>query len=198
MPTNRKLGGTTLEGNDTAFMEFADCCNSMSNTVDFVTKYGLLERDPATYRWWLPIRYVEQIQDIADTMRDAVQRWEKSKKTNDFEKLIPLFNWLADPEDRLGDDYSENDPSPASVSVLLRHRADRAGPPLLSMVPDDLGAALWLQFGQAVSANSQLRRCAVCPTWFSFGTGTGRRKSAHYCSDRCRKAAWKNSEEVAK
>ncbi len=61
--------------------------------------------------------------------------------------------------------------------------------PVLSLAPKDLKAALWLQVAQHVSGDHQLRLCLHCGTGFVFGSGTGRRRSGHYCSDRCRKAA---------
>ncbi len=188
-----------LEGNSAAFMEYAHCYDSASNTVRFVTEYGLPVEEPPSSDLWLLMHSTECIQGGAGLMRHAVGVWDDAKQKNDFGELLLLFNWGRLPESWDDLDYDASiDQSRALTSVKLRHRGNRDGPPLLSMVPEDLEAALWLQFGQAVSANSQLQRCAVCPTWFSYGTGTGRRKSAHYCSDRCRKAAHRNCKEAAK
>ena len=188
-----------LEGNSAAFMEYAHSYDSASNTVNFVTEYGLPEEEPPSSDLWLLKHSTECIQEGAGFMWDAVGVWDVAKQKNDFGELLLLFNWGRLPESRDDLDYDASiDGSRALTSVKLRHRGDRDGPPLLSMVPEDLEAALWLQFGQAISANSQLQRCAVCPTWFSYGTGTGRRKSAHYCSDRCRKAAHRHRKETRK
>ncbi len=188
-----------LEGNSAAFMDYAHCYDSASNTVNFVTEYGLPGEESPSSDLWLLMRSTKRIQGGAGLMRDAVGVWDDAKQKNDFGELLLLFNRGRLPESRDDFDYDALiDQSRALTSVKLRHRGDRDGPPLLSMVPEDLEAALWLQFGQAVSANSQLQRCAVCPTWFSYGTGTGRRKSAHYCTDRCRKAAHRNRKEAAK
>ena len=78
-------------------------------------------------------------------------------------------------------------PTPGLEAVLRQHPGSIRN--TLYLTPDGLLRAMELQFLQTVSNDTQLRKCAICPTWFSYGTGTGRRKSAHYCSDRCRKAA---------
>jgi hypothetical protein len=43
--------------------------------------------------------------------------------------------------------------------------------------------ALWLQFGQAMMREGQLRLCPHCGDWFETGFGTGRRKDARFCCD---------------
>src|SRR5690606_11957231 len=67
--------------------------------------------------------------------------------------------------------------------------------PALHLEPINLMAGLWLQVAQHISSDHQLRRCGHCGTAFVFGSGTGRRRSGHYCSDRCRKAAWMAEKE---
>ena len=62
--------------------------------------------------------------------------------------------------------------------------------PVLYFTPPTLLSALWVQAAQHVSGGHSLRQCLHCGTAFVFGSGTGRRRSGHYCSDRCRKAAW--------
>lgn len=66
------------------------------------------------------------------------------------------------------------------------------GRPTMRITPQTLHDALWLQVAQSLSSATGLRQCVECGSWFVFGTGTGRRKSADYCSDRCRKAAWRH------
>jgi len=34
------------------------------------------------------------------------------------------------------------------------------------------------------------KQCKLCPNEFYYGTGTGRRSTSKYCSDKCRKKAW--------
>jgi hypothetical protein len=65
-------------------------------------------------------------------------------------------------------------PDPATGSWQLRLR------------PPTLRDAIWLQFGQAITSNAELRSCAHCGKWFEAGQGSGRRKDAKFCSDECR------------
>ena len=102
-------------------------------------------------------------------MQAYIELWEKSKQEKDFRELITEFN-NKEGSIRNWEPY-------ARVEVLLR---PTVAEPSLCVVPRDLDAALWLQFAQAVSNNTQLQRCSVCPAWFTYGTGTGRRKSAQY------------------
>lgn len=69
--------------------------------------------------------------------------------------------------------------------------------PALYIEPPNLLSALWLQIAQHVTSDRKFRRCLQCGTGFVFGSGTGRRRSGHYCSDRCRKAAWLINQEQA-
>jgi hypothetical protein len=56
----------------------------------------------------------------------------------------------------------------------------------LKLQPPSLLDALWLQFGQAITSNAELRSCGQCGKWFEAGPGSGRRKDAKFCSDTCR------------
>jgi hypothetical protein len=64
------------------------------------------------------------------------------------------------------------------------------------LVPPDLIAALWFQFGQyACAGAARLFRCQHCNEPFTVGIGTGRRSTAKYCSNRCKVAAFKARQE---
>jgi hypothetical protein len=56
----------------------------------------------------------------------------------------------------------------------------------LKLAPPTLLDAIWLQFGQALTSNANLRPCDQCGTWFEAGAGSGRRADAKFCSDECR------------
>ena len=185
--SDRVLRFEPLKGNDAAFMEYAECFDSVSNLLRFVEKYGPPHQ--AQYpdgSAWLDNWVVEDNQNEANWMRDAVLCWDEAKQSGDYRRLIHSFNTATFFD--TDEDYDEDDEGMARMRLRLRSYPG-VDLPTLSVVPSDLDSALWLQFAQAVSANTQLQRCAVCPTWFAYGTGTGRRKSAHYCSDKCRKAA---------
>ncbi len=183
-----------LEGNDAAFMELADCYDSVPNVRNFVTKYGFLEDIYMPGPTAFPIKPMASFQEGAEEIRNAIKLWEEAKAKNNFDHFL---SWI-ETEDETGSPLHPDHVANVPMNVRLRHRADHSGAPFLSIIPQNLEVALWLQFFQTVSADRQLRRCAVCPTWFSYGTGTGRRKSAHYCSDRCRKAAHRNRKEAAR
>ena len=72
------------------------------------------------------------------------------------------------------------------------------GKPSLHLVPLTLIAAIWLQIGMAITSGTGLRACKWCRQPFMFGSGTSRRKSGHFCSDKCRKASWKAVQEGSK
>ena len=192
----RRLVSNPIEEGAT-FLEYAECAESLESLHAFVERYGVLHRGGLLGNecFGLATHHAEGIQVYASDMRRAVDLWNVSKSDGRYERLSRHFNlgfWRQ--REEISDDASSTnedfDHEPyATMYPMLRQRADGQGPPFLSIVPESLDSALWLQFAQAVSSNTQLRRCAVCPTWFSYGTGTGRRKSAHYCSDKCRKAA---------
>ena len=147
------------------FREFADLKCSPASIKAFANKYGLLTNDEAGAQrstWYERIK----------RMRESVALWKKGKKTGDLSEFIEMFN--------------KGPRGISSIGLVPTVDPER---PDLHIVPRDLLAGMWLQFGQAVSANMQLKKCLQCPTWFAYGTGTGRRKSGLYCSDRCRKAA---------
>ena len=190
--SQRLLKGNSLDDLEPgAFLELADCYKSMPNTLIFVGKHGLLnwgtrilgEIDD------LYIQRVTEFQRIAKKMNLAIGLWEKSKSTNDFGEIIQWYNGGGKATSFI--DFGEKERGAYSTNLRphLRLSRERMKPPIFTFVPENLVSALWLQFAQSVSLNSTLSRCLICPTWFAYGTGTGRRKSAHYCSDKCRKAA---------
>ena len=56
----------------------------------------------------------------------------------------------------------------------------------LKLLPPTLLDAIWLQLGQALTSNADLKQCGHCLTWFEAGVGTGRRADAKFCTDKCR------------
>ena len=144
---------------------------TLPNVKEFVDKYGLLKSSQKPSR-------VGDVVWESMCMNDAVYWWEKGRETGDLTQCIKEWNKVR------------------MTSIDIRFgKAWDAAHPALFIVPKDLLSAMWLQFAQAVSAMTNLRRCNWCPTWFAYGTGTGRRKSAHFCSDRCRKAAHRHQKE---
>ena len=153
------------------FMEFARCEQTPESAKAFADKYGLLVSPNK------PMPLIE-FDSWITVMVSALELWEAGLKTQDLSGLIFGFNARADMQAHVRFNRSWDDSHPA-----------------LYIVPNNLLAAMWLQFAQAVSTQTDLRRCLHCPTWFTYGPGTGRRKTAFYCSDRCRRAAHRAKEE---
>lgn len=171
----RKVIRRPLEQHSALFMEFADLENSDKAVLRFANEFGLLHG-------WHPVENLEWWLHLVDLMRSAVEKWKTFKKEGDLKNFTDWFNNFR----RI---------TKCSITIGPSSYPNR---PALYVEPSDLWSAMHLQFAQMISADAQLQRCATCPTWFTFGTGTGRRKSAHYCSDRCRKAAWLASQNKSK
>ena len=149
------------------FREFADLELNRVDVLRFVDKYG----HPETYGTAdnLPSgRRLNFLYRRVETMRAIVHFWRQGN-IGDLVEHFRLF--------------------PPRSEIKLRLITGRDTPALV-IEPMTLLDAMWLQFAQAISDDTQLRQCATCPSWFVHGTGTGRRGSAAYCSDRCRKAAY--------
>ena len=74
-----------------------------------------------------------------------------------------------------------------NVSFVFHHREGDERP-TVAFRPRSLMAAMWLQFALDCSGGGKLRKCKWCPQYFKYGSGTGRRKTAEYCSPKCQKA----------
>jgi hypothetical protein len=157
------------------YKEFENLKDSPEEYLRFANDYGLL-RSPRPHQINpSPQSLHENLSDWLNErnrMRRVIEAWEKCNNNESLEAFIERYSG------RFG-----------GVSLILRKSFDTTRPSLY-LSPTDLRHAIELQFFQAISSNLQVQRCAVCPKWFTFGAGTGRRKSAHYCSDRCRKAAF--------
>ena len=182
----------------TLFMELAELEPTPDSVLKFANKYGALNKHKihakdkiGLYRVaHLPTKVFRSMYAIRG-MKRAVNAWFDYKETGIPDSLIALLpDDYHDPRKLL--DVKPEWPAFGLKTASLDYRMRRLpGTGKLSMylTPEDLLSCIWVQFLQAVTNDAQLKQCAECPTWFSFGKGTGRRRSAHYCSDRCRKAA---------
>jgi hypothetical protein len=101
-------------------------------------------------------------------MRSAITNWETKP---DVRKMIFDFNAV-----NLG-------------PLKTRLSANRPGNGVFVVLePSSLISMMWVEFALHVSNKSGLRQCEWCGDWFPYGTGTGRRSKARFCSDPCRKA----------
>jgi hypothetical protein len=55
------------------------------------------------------------------------------------------------------------------------------GKPQITLTPPSLLHGLWLEFGQALSGDISIKKCAHCGGWFEVGPGTGKREDAKFC-----------------
>ncbi len=173
------------------FREFADAQPTPAGAIQFANKYGLLGFDdrlflaPGSFinaeepMWTAMLQSLPYWRAATDHFREVVELWEAGQAKGNLDPLIDRLNLS----------------SPATPKLWLEKTND-AGRPTMFLQPATLWDGMWLQFYQAITGNVQLRRCAECPTWFPYGSGTGRRKSGHYCSDRCRKTAHRRRKET--
>ena len=177
--SKRRTQYRPLDNHPALFREFAETAENPEAILGFANKFGLLTHPPEDESSdHFGMTDLSTWYGIIWEMKGVIAEWELGRRQGDVVQTIESFSSL---------EWSWFDQMPL-VEVRLSASADPVRP-FLSLVPSTLMAAMWIQFAQAVASGIQLRRCAVCPTWFVFGTGTGRRNSANYCSDRCRKAA---------
>lgn len=155
------------------FAKFADAPHSAKGMRDFANQYGLLGGSRAEIIRGRPIRE-SVVMDVLMThharMRRAVDLFENNASSH------------------LIDEWNEATHGPALLRAELRAIPD--GGVRMVLVPPDLIRALWLQFAEHVCSGTHLFRCARCNKPFSVGTGTGRRRTAMYCSNACKVAAY--------
>jgi hypothetical protein len=100
-----------------------------------------------------------------------------------FEKIV---DWYEAGDERaisvLRPDRSLGDLRP----VLVKSRG--RNPPTLALYARNLLGFMCLELGALVAGNTKVLRCINCGTIFVAGSGTGRKRTAHYCSNRCRVA----------
>jgi hypothetical protein len=147
------------------FREFAETNCTIPAVKAFVDQYWLPYKKP--------VAPIESIYREIKCMRMAVSSWEKAIKSGNMLLFVSAYN-------------------KRFRSLLSQELGLSADPRYASfkISPHDFVDALWLQLGQAAANRTDLKRCLWCPKWFPYGSGTGKRKSGHYCSDKCRKSAW--------
>lgn len=160
-----------LVEHDALFRQFAELQQTPEAVAGFASDFGLLGL-------FEPFEPVIEWYDFIWYMKTAVDEWEAAKKSGDLAPTIDRLNAIEG----------------VQMRVRLSRGADSTKA-ILRLQPPSLWHGLRLQFAQAVASSDRLRKCAICPTWFRYGTGTGRRKSGDYCSDRCRKAYWRQQQK---
>lgn len=203
--STRLISHTVIADAPGAFMELADCNESPDNTARFVSLYGypnieIFDRDkegedhiPGTqivrFNWF---------QETVSTMCDAIDTWERAKKTGDYRKLEIIFEraTFLDTEDFDYIDIELGYPL-VMLAVGIRPPSAENTLPTLSILPPDLETALWLQLAITVTDAPEIRRCEECPTWFEITPGKGRPEK-RYCSSACSMRAYRKRKRTQK
>jgi hypothetical protein len=150
-----------LSSTDWLFKIFANTATTPAGVLDFVQRFGSL-----TWDGW-----------------DTKIGDDVSLVISNAEHMHQLLRYSAGNQKRL---YLPPNPHQASrVSSIdaqvIWDPANRT--PKWELRPKTLLDALWLQFGQAVTAGARIRQCEHCGDWFEAGRGTGRRLDSKFCSD---------------
>jgi hypothetical protein len=132
--------------------------------LDFVRTYGLLRNSREEQLWF--------IRDEMKAMRSVIDAADR----HDWDALD---GWLRKDETRRA----------IGVSATFYNAPGQERPDVF-FKPRDLISAMYLQLLQDVTDGTELRKCARpgCLEWFTFGAGTGRRKTKLYCGPSCQKA----------
>ena len=149
-------------------MEYALTPKTPEGVKVFVERYGFPEQG------FHPID-IRNFYIGIDSMKEAVDAWKTGERTGNYEDMLDCFN----------------SPNPDDSSILiLQQFSDRIRPSIVAWQEGFVGAMM-AQLAQAVVGDIKIKKCEwnPCPSWLTYGPGTGRRKSGRYCSDRCRKAA---------
>ena len=153
-----------MRDSDALFYTLAETDLTPKGVLSFARKYGLLQGEPHGVWSGYVHSWYEWIIDI----RKAIYLW----KSGDYEELLQI--WKRYPPVQLNAMLSR----PYACASLRLH-----------LVPNSLLSGIWLQLCLAITEDAKLCRCNNCGKWFRYGSGTGRRRTAMYCSNRCRQAA---------
>ena len=182
-----------LDKHPALFAIFASLDGSEKSFVHFVNTYGPLDGpfaeatseelvDEALDQWGSPLSFYTNVHaEMAELFRYA----QEAEHNGDFRSFVAAMKGTR--RRILG--------SMPSLEIDLRFFPGEARPGLV-LVPQGLADAMKLQMVQAVCEERQLRKCVNCGNWFAFGvSGERQRKSAHYCSNRCKQAQYRKRKE---
>jgi hypothetical protein len=75
----------------------------------------------------------------------------------------------------------------------------KLGRRVIQIVPDNLLAAMWLQFAQAIAGNKEHRACKECGRWFEISSEEdGRTARRAFCSDPCKSRDYRRRKDRAR
>lgn len=170
--SNRVIRERPLDKYPALFRDFAGLGLDKEAVTAFAARHGLLTRTGGFEQvnlWYQEIK----------RMRDGVDLFGRGQELADLSEWMDMFNQLA-----LGSWAGHE------TLRISFHKTNDPAAPGLYLTPSSLLASMWLQFAQTVANKSRLRRCGHCGKWFPYGSGTGKRRSGHYCSSQCQQARW--------
>ncbi len=164
-----------LDREPTLFKVLSETELTPEGACSFASQFGLLSAASKKLSPWLMWK------DRISSMRRLVLLWEM--KPRDTEHYIGKELEYK----TISETFNHNDFG--NLVLRMHHVAGSNKTPSLRLEPRTLWGGLLLQYTQAVTNNTMLRKCDHCGKWFSVGTGTGRRNTAKFCADRCRVAS---------
>ena len=165
---------------DLLFRIFANIATTPEGALDFVQRYGPLTG------WDGDI--VSEVTFQAEYMRGVLEVWAGKQKHPD-RSLAALVSGrhmrvgrgqVGPGKPLVVSPYDTGSSSSLNAKVIWDPFAKALK---WELRPASLLDALWLQLGQALTADVQFRKCEHCTEFFVAGRGTGRRLDAKFCSD---------------
>jgi hypothetical protein len=164
---------------DLLFRYFANIATTPEGALDFVRRYGSLTTDGWDERAG---DVVSLVTFHAEYMRGVLGVWAGKQK----DPHLPVGRGqVGRGRPLVVSPYDTGSSSSLNAKVIWDPFAKALK---WELRPASLLDALWLQLGQALTANVQFRQCEHCGNFFEAGRGTGRRLDAKFCSDEHRVA----------
>jgi hypothetical protein len=155
------------------YLEFAKA-QSPDALLNFVSRFGRLTYDREGDNVRSLLQGTKIMSRVLEMMRGMIGNLPKWPSGRTFEYEVPS----------LGGKIVGGIPIAGKLTAALIPDP-MTGTWQLQLSPPTLLDAIWLQFGQALTSNAQLRQCDHCGKWFEAGVGTGRRADAKFCSSQC-------------
>jgi hypothetical protein len=191
-----------LDPTENAIRQFADKVGLLGATPQphFFPKQTAPRFQPESFQLWK--REIEDLQQMVVAWRLVV--------SGDRKAMEKLKRKLSSPDAPLAVQrhlhVNEKDPAMFFLGAIQRATDPRlqhevltrllfaGNRPRLNVVlePQSLIAALWLQFAAAIDAGKSFAKCPQCGVPFEVSRDpSGKRRSARFCSDRCRVAHYR-------
>jgi hypothetical protein len=148
-------------------IEFINAKDEQS-LIQFVHKYGLPGSPNLDRTEGAPLNYVVRCRQALDLVLNLHHAGLKSRAVAVYE-VLATSDWVSTIVPRLTIPIYDDTPQ-------------------LTLRPNTLLAYMLLEAGMIMSGNIRLMRCEHCGKVFASGAGGGKRRTAMYCSNRCRVA----------